>query len=144
MSLLMIIILINDISDLMAFCGQGIKGGLCHCRLCQLLASLMAGWDWILDQNPLRHSMMLWKLLKLSSGMDQWECLSLTSLRLEQRYARIFVWYSFLYFAFLGFNIFFIITVCIYQVFLVRHNVCIGMLTSSSNLNLPYTDLHCL
>ncbi|CAJ2659163.1 unnamed protein product [Trifolium pratense] len=51
----------------------------------QHLPSLMVGWDWTLAQILLKHSTTHWIPPKPSYGMDQWECLSLTSLLLEQR-----------------------------------------------------------
>ena len=47
----------------------------------------MDGWGWILDLILSRVSVKLWILPKPLFGMDLWECLSLTSLQLEQRYA---------------------------------------------------------
>lgn len=70
---------------------------MCHCRLYQHLPSQTAGWVWILVQILLRRSMMLWRPPKLLSGMDRWECLSLTSLHKEQRCVRILSIMGFIY-----------------------------------------------
>uniref|UniRef100_J3L4X8 Uncharacterized protein n=1 Tax=Oryza brachyantha TaxID=4533 RepID=J3L4X8_ORYBR len=54
-------------------------------RLLQLLQFLMDGWDWILAQIQLLHSVLPWKLLRQSFGMDPWEFWNLKNLQWELR-----------------------------------------------------------